>query len=378
MIRKLFKRLYINFIIKDYISEKKSKKMSIFYIPEPFYRSNDSKYMNSHQNRKEALIIGKIFKKLDYQIFVQRFDKMLFFYPKRKIIFGLEPNFVKMAKKNPKAIKIYYATGAYWEHQNNIIKNRTDEFNKKNNTKLPYERLVNEHEACIVADYIIQIGSKYTISTYPPEFQKKIITLNQSCHDFYNIDINEKIQKTKKNNYIWFGSNGSILKGLDLVLDFFLRNPEYFLNIVGPIDFEFFKIYSQKIQEARNIKINGFMNMDSLEFRKIANETAFVILPSGSEGMPGTVINMMKLGVIPIVYKYAAFDEIEEYGILIKELNETGIYNAIQKSKEILENEMAKKIINCSNYALNRYNLKRFEEEFEKIINKILSDSKHE
>lgn len=202
MLKKLLKKVYINFFVKDYISDKKLKKVSIFYLPEPFYKEQDLKYMNSHQNRKEVLIIGNAFINLGYQIFVQRFDKVLLNFPKRDIIFGLEPNFMKMAKKNKKAIKIYYATGAYWEHQNSIIKQRTDEFNKKNRTKLPYERLVDKHESCDIANYIIQIGSKYTVSTYPIEYQKKII-LNQSCHNFSNINIEKKIKNTKK--IIMFG-----------------------------------------------------------------------------------------------------------------------------------------------------------------------------
>ncbi len=378
MIKKLLKKLYITFFIKDYVSNKKLKKASIYYLPEPFYRNQDSKYMNSHQNKNEALIIGRIFEALNFQIFVQRFDKILFNFSKTDLVFGLEPNFVKVAKKNKKAIKIYYATGAYWEHQNNIIKQRTDEFNKKNNTRLPYERLIDKHEACDIADYIIQIGSKYTISTYPIKYQKKIIILNQSCHNFINIDIKEKIKNTKRNNYVWFGSKGSILKGLDLVLDYFLENTEKTLNIVGPIDSEFYDVYSFKIQNSKNIKINGFMDMNSAEFRKIANESAFNILPSGSEGMPGTIINMMKLGVIPIVSKYAAFDEINEHGILIEELNEKGVFNAIEKSQEITDEKLNEKIIKCSEYALKKYNIDEFKEGFKKIIKNILKGNNYE
>ena len=50
------------------------------------------------------------------------------------IIFGLDPNFVTMSQKNPQALKIYYATGAYWKHQYSIVKNRIDSFNKKHGT----------------------------------------------------------------------------------------------------------------------------------------------------------------------------------------------------------------------------------------------------
>ena len=67
--------------------------------------------MRTHQNKREALIIGKIFYSLGYNVKVARCNA-----PKEcddrhyDIIFGLDPNFVTMSQKNPQALKIYYAT----------------------------------------------------------------------------------------------------------------------------------------------------------------------------------------------------------------------------------------------------------------------------
>ena len=64
-----------------------------------------------------------------------------------------------------------------------------------------------------------------------------------------------------------------------------------------------------------NIKLWGFMDINSDELTAIIDRCNFLIYPSGSEGgCPGAVINSMKKGLIPIVTPWAAFDGIEEYG----------------------------------------------------------------
>ena len=61
--------------------------------------------MRTHQNKREALIIGEIFYSLGYNVKVARCNA-----PKEcddrhyDIIFGLDPNFVTMSQKNPKNI----------------------------------------------------------------------------------------------------------------------------------------------------------------------------------------------------------------------------------------------------------------------------------
>ena len=40
----------------------------ISYIPEVYYKKKDLHYMLSHQNKREALIIGEIFHRLGYNV----------------------------------------------------------------------------------------------------------------------------------------------------------------------------------------------------------------------------------------------------------------------------------------------------------------------
>lgn len=374
IIFKILKQLYIFFLIKDYKKVFKTKNnIFVSYLSEPFFQENDVQYMNKHQNRIETLLMEKVFSKLGFGVHFRRFDKKTLFPGKYEIIFGIEPNFNLFSERNKQSLKIYYATGAYYEHQNKMIIERTDCFNSIHGTNIPYIRTVQPHNSCSIADYIIQIGSKFTVETYPYDLRKKIITIRQSCHIFsFKNFIERKILNVQKSNFIWMGSKGSILKGLDLVLDFFISHPELHIHIFGEIDEPVNNYYSKYLKN-NNIHIYGFVDLNSGIIEKIALISAFVIMPSASEGMPGSVLNLMKLGCIPIVSKYAAFNEIEDYGFLMESINLNSLTKCIESSQKLSNASLEQKLINCYKFSNSNFNKLTFQEDlfkaFETIIN---------
>jgi hypothetical protein len=347
----------------------------ISYIPDPFFKITDKQYLNKHQNRRETLLIGKIFNELGLGIKVERFDKIFVYMSKRfDVVFGLEPNFMKAIAKNPKAIKIYYATGAYYKHQNTMIIQRTDEVNAKNKFQLSYQRLIKPHNSCEEADYIFQIGNLETIETYPVNLRNKIFLIRQSCYD-YNYNIQSKLFKYDRHHFMWMGSNGSILKGLDLILDFFHKNKEYTLHVVGNIDKDFHKAYCQVLEHTHNIQCHGFLSIDSVELINIAEKCIAIIFPSCSEGFPGSVINMSKLGLIPIVSKWCAYKEINKLGYLLPQLDVESILSAINWIDNLPKSELEDLFFSNYEYANTNFNQSTFELDFTTALVKILNEN---
>ena len=60
------------------------------------------------------------------------------------------------------------------------IQKMTDYVNVTYDAHIPYQRLVTPHKSIELADYILQIGSSYTILTYPPICQSKIEIIQQT------------------------------------------------------------------------------------------------------------------------------------------------------------------------------------------------------
>ncbi|MGG2063454.1 hypothetical protein [Bacillus sp. S14(2024)] len=372
------KRIYIN-QVKDHINEIDPTKLWAFlsYIPEPYMKKSNSKYMLKHQNRREAILIGETFNELGYNTLNMRFDKKFSeetLYQKQcKIVFGIEPNFREMAQSCKSALKIYYATGAYYSHQNHMVISRTDDVNERKQSNIPYKRLVGEHNSIDIADYVIQIGSDLTIDTYPEQYKEKIFPIRQSSFEFLNLDFAQKSQVSSNQNYLWFGSHGSILKGLDLVLEFFSNNPSLNLHVIGNVDREFEQVFHRELHETKNIHFHGYIPINGLKLLEIANKCAFIIFPSGSEGgLPGSVINMMRLGLIPIVSRYAADNNVKELGVLMNDVTMGEIEKAIHLSQEIDKNEIMNLYDKNYKYVKENYNLEIFKMDLATSLQKIL------
>lgn len=341
----------------------------ICYIAQVFYHINDTQYLDSHQNKREAIVIANTFHKLGYNVYIQEFSS------NKKIpnlnfsvVFGIEPNFYKACKKFPQAKKIYYATGAYFKHQNKQIHDMTNYINSTYKSNLTFKRLVKPHKSIEIADSILQIGSNFTIRTYPEQYQSKISLIHQSTQ----INSPSQIKKyAKENEYFFMGSGGNALKGLALLIEYFHKHPELYLNIVGPIENDFYN--ALKSQIGNNIKIWGFLNVNSLQFSQIVERCNFIIYPSGSEGgIPGAVINSMKKGLIPIVTPWAAFNKINNYGFLLEKWDIESINKGIKWSQSLSIETIEKLSKDCQTYVNQNYNITNFEKEFNQYIQAVL------
>ena len=362
---------------RDYSKELKnpSHKILVCYLSSPFYNENKHKYMVVHQNRRETLIMASVFEELNWSYRFTRLDKPLIRnINKYDIIFGCGSTFVMACNKNEHAKKIYYATGSYYKHQNEMIKLRTDEFNKKHHSSIEYSRLAIAQNSNEVANGIIQIGSKFTIETYPNDLRSKIIPIHQTSFDFSMLfDRQKKIHSYNKNSFIYMGSKGSILKGLDIVLDYFETHHKLTVHLFGIIDSDFSRIYYNQLNNCPNIINHGYTDLSSKIFLEIAYECAWVMLPSVSEGCPGSVINCMKVGCIPIISKYAACEESEEVGLVMEKADINSLSNAIDIAQSMSAIEIENRINAAIDIASQNYNDKVFCKEFKNAINKIIS-----
>lgn len=375
IIKILFCRLYIikDRSPKDYYISKVSKKapwVYIAYITEVFYRKDDDNLKNVHQNQREALTQVDVLNEMGYNVYVH------FYLSNSKIpnyqfeiVFGHEPNFVRAVSKNPNALKVLYVPGAYIDHRNGQIIKMTNHVNQVYKSSIPYRRLLEYDPlycskiAYELADKILMIGSKFTIETFPEHLHPKIVTIHQSTQLSRTT---EAIQYASANEFFFMGSGGNLLKGISLLVEYFSKHPEYIMNIVGPIEDDVKDALNDLL--TANIKFYGFIDINSDEMIDIMGRCNFIIYPSGSEGMPGAVLNSMKNGLIPIVTRWAAFDEIEELGYVLEDWTVSAIDKGINWSKSLSQDEILNLKQKCSLYVENTYNLDRYRKEFKEFF----------
>lgn len=336
------------------------------YLPHVFRHLCDKRYLAVHQANQETIKMVEVFNLLGYNVYLQDFKskKRLPGHINPDIVIGLEPNFNRACENWPNAKKVYFATGAYWEHANKQIKAMTDYINRKYGGNITYHRLTKPHNASQLADHILQIGSSYTIKTYPKELQNKITCIDQS-----STASSFQKQYALENHFFFMGSSGNVLKGVSLLIEYFRDHPDLTLHWVGPIEDDFFEAMEEQITP--NIKTYGFLNVISNQMREVVSKCNFVIYPSGTEGCPGAVINSMKMGLIPIVTPWAAFDGIEEVGFVMDDWTIESMTKGIEWALSKDMGDIEKLSLRSQQIVSEKFNLDRFESQLYEYISRL-------
>lgn len=345
----LYRLLKVNYIfwknkeyLRNYFKSDFKKRALLSYTTLPF--KQESKI---HTNFFEAKSIAEILDELGYVVDIinsdytgdlnyEIYDLLIgsgnafenyFFRPRKQLqticyCTGLHPHFQNDATL--KRLKAFYTEKKLWIGQScrYVSKSWTHQIN--------------------LSDHLLVLGNNTA--------KESFIRYNNNIHllptPFYNTIPSEEIHefvKNRDNNFLWIGGSGLIHKGLDLVLDFFLRNTHLNLWILGNIQQEadFYSFYKGHINSSKNIEELGFVDVESDDFKTVLSKCTFVIVPSASEGgSPALVTAVGNAGLIPIHNKESSVDF--KHSIQIKELSLEGIKRSIDLATNLTNDEVYK------------------------------------
>jgi glycosyltransferase involved in cell wall biosynthesis len=272
-------------------------------------------------------------------------------------------------------LKIVHFDTAHWLFNNHATYSRSLNLQRRRGVTIPAnsQRIVEGNLAIEYADCGTILGNQFTMSTYQyagkPLFRIHI----PSCVTFPWPE--SKDYEACRKNFLWFGSNGLVHKGLDLVLDTFADMPDCNLTICGPIQEEkyFVKEFYQLLYERPNIHTIGWVDVDSPRFIEIADRSVGLIYPSCSEGGGGNVITCMHAGLIPIVSYESSVDVDDSCGLILAENSIDEIKDAIHRVYSLPGLEIKRMSRNAWEFARTHHTKERYIEEFKKTILNIMS-----
>lgn len=348
--------------IENYFKTNFKRNVLISYIVYPL---RFKKY-DGHNNQLEIKIICNLFKKFKYNVdvvFYLSSEKLD--YGKYDLIFGFGEPFNNSFIFAKNIRRILYVTGSHPSFQNKKTLNRALEvFNKTGKLFLNSCRIIESIEVMQFekSDLIILTGNSFTRKTYE-NVKAKIKTIDL----FYNPNIeNLHLDKLSKKSYLFFTSNGAIHRGLDLVLEYFEMNPSLELYVFGKYDNQFTSFYKKKL-ELKNVHYFGHKPLDSRAFKNAVRNCAFQLLPSVSEGQSTSVINASSFGLIPIISKECGIN-ITSSMIEIESVSQQGVFEAIDKSRELSKEKVFSMYIKNRQYFRNKFNIKNFQSRMENIL----------
>ena len=301
----------------------------MYYKTEPFYVNVDA-YV--HTNNWEILQSIKILNQKGYSVdLIDRGVSSWKPTEKYDLFLGLGVgnagiNFPRHAKASGADIKILLSMGPQPDVSTDLVEKRYKIFNERNNLNVPSMRAPTKvtgaawKEIVDSTDYIFNIGEPGTESynSFLP-YKKPILNFYPSISP--KVNFNEDWLNTRDlNSFLCFAGNGFICKGVDLVVEAFLNQPDKTLHICGPsTERAFFQRYQRDIQEAPNIKYHGFIEPGGDVFNAIASKCAFVVSHSAAESCCTAVATTMKAGLVPLVNKWTSINITNEGFIMPEE-----------------------------------------------------------
>ncbi|MDJ0364557.1 glycosyltransferase [Hymenobacter sp. H14-R3] len=200
--------------------------------------------------------------------------------------------------------KVFYCTENYWAFQNLAELTRLHAFHARTGVWVKPERQTKVSFSDEYADYLTSFGTS---------FQQRLYSLRPEKH-LLDISVAQlpahvpKAVEPARRNFLWLGSGGAILKGVDLVVEAFREMPDATLYLGGALEREprLWQWLKPLLGQYPNIVYLGWVDVTSAKFMELANRCIAQVYPSASEGGPGAVAQLLHFGLLPIVTRSAA------------------------------------------------------------------------
>lgn len=285
------------------------KNCLLVYVARPFQSKTISP---NHQNQWQAKEFARIVGEFGYNIDVINFDENVRLSKAYDLVIDVHPGLNQSYKNNMQAHcrKIAYMTGSNPSFSNAAEARRLEDLFLRRGVRLEPRRnarLFVSHELESF-DAMLFIGNSYNLQTYKEfDIKRKFLVNNTGvCFPEYQ----EKVRNSPR-GFLFLGGTGQVHKGLDLLLEVFSQNKKLNLFICSSfkVERDFCKLYHKELFQSENIHPVGFLDIDDHRFQEICSQCSYVVLPSCSEGMAGSVLMGMSLGLIPIVSRECGFPE---------------------------------------------------------------------
>jgi len=230
----------------------------------------------------------------------------------------------------PTCLKIFHADTAHHAYHNGAQQRRLAELEQRRGIRLAPFKLVEVNRAAERADHVTLLGNAFTVGTFR-DAGKPIHRIPISTPLLFPEPASKPFGAVR-NRFIWFGSEGFVHKGLDLVLDAFAGMPEMELTVCGPLDSEpaFERAYARELYGLPNIRTTGWIDVESPAFKQVLETSLGLVYPSCSEGGGGCVIGCMHAGLIPLVTPEASVDITPDTGVVLPSSSVEAIRTAVR------------------------------------------------
>lgn len=213
-------------------------------------------------------------------------------------------------KKDVKVIQ--YTAGAHWREFNRESQERYDNFCKRKSLaqqktfKRSLDGLVEGEEYLISKAHIVLAANYPRSNNTYGKYKSKFFFIGWAAYlnDLMKVDISVKNFEEGRKHFIYVGgTGGNIQKGMDLLIETFVKCPELHLYIYCNVEDEIYKHYKPELK-LKNIHYIYHYRFKPFhkKLKKILQKINFTIHAPINTGTGTAFIGSMGVGLIPVGY----------------------------------------------------------------------------
>ena len=259
----------------------------------------------------------------------------------------------------PDCRRIMLLTGSSPDFQNRQEDLRRRDLLARSGIEAPPVRRLSDVEGELaslrMADVCWLLGNQVTHATYEADVQPKIRLLAPSGSQLR--DSNDAAAEPEPGRWLWFSGLGAVLKGLDRVVEIFLRRPDWRLDIVGPAAEEpwFQSAYGARLAQSANIALHGTLSPVSFDFAELAAACIGHLAPSASEGLSTAAVTCIQAGLYPVISRECGIDLPAGCGEVLDDSGLAAIEAAIERVHRLTPEERRRQIAEMTVDARKRF-----------------------
>lgn len=348
----------------------------MIYIVKPFLTKDTDARLFTHQNARQCKQIAALLGEFGYIVdAVDIRDKE--FLPKRNYdlvisnrahLSGMEACF------GESAVKIYFAsTPSHYAH-NRSLRDRHERLWRRRGCAVRIRRTYFEVMPYVTSsDAVVGFGNQAILETWREVHQAPIYPFNNYGFKETEFAFAGKDFAEARNHFLFFASASQVQKGLDLLLEIFPKLPHLHLYICSGFQKEpdFCACYHKELYDTPNIHALGWVQVNGPEFHNLVRRCAYVIHPTCSDGQPGSVVQCMYSGLIPLVTRAAGIDT-EDFGVTFSDDSLEEIEKVIREVSQLSEEWHREHSIRTRKIAEEKYSEDAFLSRWREILADIL------
>jgi hypothetical protein len=363
---------------KEFCTTPMAKRALLSYLPGPLLVPVSQRDRTMFSNLGIAQYIPRALNELGYEVDIIAWDDEDWLPDRRYDLFIGHggKNFERISHALPADVtQIYFSTGIYWREWNVREARRIYELAVRKGFVLPPDRAIrfSEEYANRRADGIICLGNRKTVQTYR-QFPL-VIGIHNAVYLYVRPKPETKDFLHGRRHFLFFSGEGNLHKGLDLLLEAFVGT-DMDLHICQNIAPDFGHAYRYELTQCSNIHVYGHIDMRSEEFKRLTSLCNWIISATACEGQPGSILECMAYGLIPIIPAEANIN-LKQFGILLPENGIADMRKRILVAAGMDPMECRRRAMDAADEIREHYSPEKFNAAFQNAVKRIVDEKSH-